>query len=254
MMGVTALSTWKQNVPQGFGIKHASNPNTYRGLFGRDDPNANKKYARDVKEIIDYSCSGKIAGFIAEYIQGVGGTVVLPEGYLNLVYDYVHDAGGLCISDEVQTGFGRLGTDFWAFERNGVKPDIVTMAKSIGNGTPLAAIATTRKVADAIAGKLHFNTYGGNPVSCAVGRAVLRVIEKDNLQQNCLERGNQFIEGFKKLQEKYEIIGDVRGEGLMLGVEFVKDKESKDPATQEFMSIFETCKENGLLLGKGGMY
>lgn len=254
MMGVTALSTWKQRVPQGFGVHHAMNPNTYRGYFGPDDPDAAEKYANDVKDIIQFSCSGNVAGFIAEYIQGVGGSVVLPDGYLNKVYDHVHNAGGLCISDEVQTGFGRLGTHFWAFEKNGIKPDIVTMAKSIGNGTPLAALATSRKVAESISSKLHFNTYGGNPVSCAVGRAVLRVIEKDNLQKNCLERGNEFLNGFKKLQDKYDIIGDVRGQGLMLGIEFVKDRKTKEPATPEFLQIFEACKDNGLLIGKGGIY
>jgi len=253
MMGVTALSNWKQNVPQGFGVHHAVNPNTYRGPFA-GDANAAEKYANDVKDLIDYACTGKVSGFIAEYIQGVGGSVVLPDGYLKRVYEHVRNAGGLCISDEVQTGFGRLGTHFWGFEKNGVVPDIVTMAKSIGNGTPLAAVATSRKVADSIAGKLHFNTYGGNPVSCAVGRAVLRAIENDKLQKNCLERGNQLLSGFRKLQEKHDIIGDVRGHGLMLGVEFVKDRQTKEPATPEFLQIFEECKNNGLLLGKGGYY
>eukprot|EP00339_Tiarina_fusa_P018491 CAMPEP_0117038574 /NCGR_PEP_ID=MMETSP0472-20121206/27131_1 /TAXON_ID=693140 ORGANISM="Tiarina fusus, Strain LIS" /NCGR_SAMPLE_ID=MMETSP0472 /ASSEMBLY_ACC=CAM_ASM_000603 /LENGTH=402 /DNA_ID=CAMNT_0004748833 /DNA_START=201 /DNA_END=1409 /DNA_ORIENTATION=+ len=254
MMGVTALNTWKQSVPQGFGVHHAMNPNLYRGPFGADDPEAAHKYANDVKDIIQFACPGKVAGFIAEYIQGVGGSVVLPDGYLKEVYEHVHNAGGLCIADEVQTGFGRLGTHFWGFEKNDVKPDIVTMAKSIGNGTPLAALATSRKIAESISGKLHFNTYGGNPVSCAVGRAVLRVIEKDNLQKNCLERGNQLLAGFDKLKEKHDLIGDVRGHGLMLGVEFVKDRKTKEPATQEFLQIFEDCKNHGLLLGKGGIY
>jgi len=142
MMGVTALNTWKPVVPQAFGVHHAMNPNLYRGPYGYDDADAAEKYANDVKDILEHSCPGKVAGFIAEYIQGVGGSVVLPDGYLKKVYDIVQGSGGLCIADEVQTGFGRLGTHFWGFEKNDVKPDIVTMAKSIGNGTPLAAIAT----------------------------------------------------------------------------------------------------------------
>jgi len=254
MMGVTALHTWKYNVPQGFGIKHVMNPNRYRGPFGYDDPQAAHKYANDVKDTILHSCSGRVSGFIAEGIQGVGGSVVLPPGYLKEVYQHVRDAGGVCISDEVQTGFGRLGTHFWGFEKNEVRPDIVTMAKSIGNGTPLAAVATTREIAKSLEGKLHFNTFGGNPVSCAIGRAVLRVIENDKLQENCLKRGDQFLDGLKKLQDKYDIIGDVRGYGLMLGVEFVRDRQTKEPATEEFLRLFEYAKERNILLGKGGLY
>jgi len=253
MMGLTALSTWKAPVPQGFGFHHAMNPDPYRGPFA-GDPDCATKYANDVRDVINYATGGRVAGFIAEYIQGVGGSVQLPDGYLKQAYEHVRKAGGLCISDEVQTGFGRLGTHYWGFEQQGVMPDIVTMAKSIGNGFPLAALITTPEIAAGLAKRVHFNTYGGNPVSCAVGRAVLRTIEKDNLQKNCLERGNQFLEGLRKLQQKHSIIGDVRGHGLMLGVEFVKDRKTKEPATQEFLGVFEYLKDNGLLVGKGGYF
>jgi alanine-glyoxylate transaminase/(R)-3-amino-2-methylpropionate-pyruvate transaminase len=142
-MGVTAHSTWKYNVPHGFGFHHALAPYCYRGTFGYDDPDAGAKYANDVKELIEYATPGKVAGFIAESIQGVGGFVEFPPGYLEHVYGYVRAAGGVCIADEVQTGFGRTGTHFWGFETQGVIPDIVTMAKGIGNGCPLAAVVTT---------------------------------------------------------------------------------------------------------------
>merc|ERR1712137_385481 len=222
MMGVTGLSTWKATVPQGFGVHHAMNPDPYRGHFA-GHPEMASKYAAQVKDIIQYGTSGRAAG-------------------------------GVCIADEVQTGFGRLGTNYWGFQEQGLKPDIVTTAKSIGNGFPLAAVITTPEIASTLTARTHFNTFGGNPVSCAVGRAVLRAIDNDNLQQNCHERGTQFLKGLNKLKDKYDLIGDVRGKGLMLGVEFVKDRKTKEPASQEYLKIFEHAKENGVLLGKGGFY
>lgn len=177
-MGITAHSTWKYNVPHSFGFHHALAPYPYRGTFGYDDPEAGPKYANDVKELIEYATPGKIAGFIAESIQGVGGFVEFPPGYLKDVYGYVRAAGRVCIADEVQTGFGRTGTHFWGFDTQDVIPDIVTMAKGIGNGCPLAAVVTTPEIAHALVGKVHFNTFGGNPVVSAMGKAVLEVIEK----------------------------------------------------------------------------
>src|SRR5712671_4545393 len=223
-MGVTAHSTWKYNVPHSFGVHHALAPYPYRGPFGYDDADAGKKYADDVKSVIDYATPGKVAAFIAESIQGVGGFVEFPQGYLKQTYEYVRAAGGVCIADEVQTGFGRTGTHFWGFETQGVIPDIVTMAKGIGNGCPLAAVVTTPQIASVLAQKIHFNTFGGNPVVCAMGKAVLEVIEKDNLQQNALKLGGYILAGLEKLKSKHQVIGDVRGKGLMLGVEMVKDR------------------------------
>src|SRR3954470_363813 len=227
-MSVTAHSTWKYNVPHSFGVHHAIAPYQYRGPYGYDDADAGKKYADDVKSVIDYATSGKVAAFIAESIQGVGGTVVFPEGYLQHAYAHVRAAGGLCIADEVQTGFGRTGTHYWGYETQGVIPDIVTMAKGIGNGAPLAAVVTTPKIAKTLSSRIHFNTFGGNPVVSAIGKAVLEVIEQEKTQENCLALGQYLTAGFEKLKAKHKIIGDVRGKGLLLGLEFVKDRTTKE--------------------------
>jgi alanine-glyoxylate transaminase/(R)-3-amino-2-methylpropionate-pyruvate transaminase len=253
-MGATAQSTWKFNVPHSFGVHHAIAPYPYRGPFGYDDPEAGRKYADDVKNLIDYATPGKIAGYIAESIQGVGGFVEFPPGYLREVYAHVRAAGGVCIADEVQTGFGRLGTHFWGFETQGVIPDIVTLAKGIGNGAPLAAVVTTPQIAAVMAQKVHFNTFGGNPVVSAIGRAVLEVIERENLQANCLELGRHLRAGFARLKERHKIIGDVRGQGLLLGLEFVKDRATRQPGREECAQVMENARELGLLLGKGGLW
>jgi len=253
-MGLTAHRTWKFNVPHSFGVHHAMVPDPYRGVWGRDDADAGKKYAADVKSLLDFATSGQIAAFFAESIQGVGGCVVFPDGYLKHVYEYVRGAGGLCIADEVQSGFGRTGTHYWGFETQGVIPDIVTMAKGIGNGCPLGAVVTTPKIAQALAQRTHFNTFGGNPVVCAQGRAVLEVIDREKLQGNALKIGNKILASLSYLREKHKLIGDVRGKGLMLGIELVKDRQSKEPAKEECAQILETCKEMGLLLGKGGLW
>src|ERR1019366_7834321 len=252
--GMTAHNTWKYNVPHSFGVHHALAPYQYRGPFGYDDAHAGKNYADDVKSVIDYATPGKVAGFIAESIQGVGGFVEFPQGYLKQTYEYVRAAGGVCIADEVQTGFGRTGTHFWGFETQGVIPDIVTMAKGIGNGAPLAAVVTTPKIAAVMAQKVHFNTFGGNPVVSAIGKAVLEVIEKEKTQENCLKLGNHILAGLNKLKGKYQVIGDVRGRGLMLGIEFVKDRVTKAPGKEECAQAVENARELGLLLGKGGLW
>jgi alanine-glyoxylate transaminase / (R)-3-amino-2-methylpropionate-pyruvate transaminase len=253
-MAVTAHSNWKYNVPHSFGVHHALAPYPYRGPFGYDDPEAGKKYAEDVKNLIDYATPGKVAGFIGESIQGVGGFVEFPPGYLKNVYDHVRAAGGVCIADEVQTGFGRSGTHFWGFETQGVTADIVTMAKGIGNGCALAAVVTTPKIAQSLVGKVHFNTFGGNPVVSAIGKAVLEVIEKENLQANSLRLGSYIFAGLNKLKEKHKVIGDVRGRGLMLGIELVKDRATKVPASAECSQVLENARELGLLIGKGGLW
>ncbi len=252
-MGLTAHSTWKFNYPHSFGVHHAIASDPYHGPWGRDDPEAGEKYAADIKNVIDYATPGKIAAFFAESIQGVGGTIIHPDNYLNHAFQIARDAGGLCISDEVQTGFGRTGKCFWGFETQGVIPDIVTMAKGIGNGVPLAAVVTTPEIANTLSQRIHFNTFGGNPVSCAIGKAVLEVIENDNLQQNSLEMGHHLMDGYHRLMEKHDIIGDVRGLGLMTGIELVKDRATREPAGDETMSVFERSKELGLLIGKGGL-
>ncbi|HEV2966359.1 MAG TPA: aminotransferase class III-fold pyridoxal phosphate-dependent enzyme, partial [Chthoniobacterales bacterium] len=253
-MGTTGNRAWKFNVPHGFGVHHAITPDPYRGLWGCDDADAGKKYAADVKNLIDFATPGQVAAFIAESIQGVGGCIVFPDNYLKHAYEHVRAAGGVCIADEVQAGFGRTGTHYWGFETQDVIPDIVTMAKGIGNGCPLGAVVTTPKIAAALAQRTHFNTFGGNPVVCAQGSAVLDVIDREKLQANSLKIGNRILAGLNKLKEKHNIIGDVRGKGLLLGIELVKDRQSKEPAKEECAHVMETCKEMGLLLGKGGLW
>jgi alanine-glyoxylate transaminase / (R)-3-amino-2-methylpropionate-pyruvate transaminase len=253
-MGLTSHHTWKFNVPHSFGVQHAQMPDTYRGPHGKDDPNAGEKYAADVQSLVQFGTSGRISAFIAESIQGVGGAVVFPDGYLKHAYAHARAAGGVCIADEVQAGFGRTGTHYWGFETQGVVPDIVTMAKGIGNGCPLAAVVTTAKIAQTLTSRIHFNTFGGNPVCCAQGRAVLQVIDREKLQANALKIGGYLKSGFEKLAEKHDLIGEVRGLGLMLGVELVKDRATKTPAKEECAAVFETCKDLGLLIGKGGLF
>jgi alanine-glyoxylate transaminase / (R)-3-amino-2-methylpropionate-pyruvate transaminase len=253
-MGLTAHRTWKFNIPHSFGVHHAIAPDLYRGLWGRDDPLAGFNYAADVRNLIEHATSGQVAAFIAESIQGVGGCVVFPEDYLKYAYEYVRAAGGVCIADEVQTGFGRTGTHYWGFELQGVVPDIVTMAKGIGNGAPLGAVVTTPTIAATLAQRLHFNTFGGNPVVCAQGAAVMDVIDREKLQANALQIGNRIFAGLEQLKAKHNLIGDVRGKGLLLGIELVKDRATKEPATAECAQVMESCRDMGLLLGKGGLY
>jgi len=253
-MQLTANSAWKYNYPHHFGVHHAINPNPYRGLWGYDDPDAGTKYAAEIKNLIDYATPGRVAAFIAESIQGVGGAVVYPDGFLKKAYGYIREAGGICIADEVQTGFTRTGTHYWGFENHDVIPDIVTMAKGIGNGVPLAAVVTTPGIASALSCRIHFNTFGGNPVSCAAGMAVLDIIDRENLQKNALERGHELMEGYRKLMAGHDIIGDVRGRGLMTGIELVKDRRTKEPAREACLRIFERLKDLGLLVGKGGLH
>ncbi len=253
-MGMTANSKWKFNVPHNFGVHHCISPYPYRGLYGHEDPAAGKRYAADVKETIDYATSGMVAAFVAESMQGVGGFVEYPPDYLKHAYSHVRAARGVCIADEVQTGFGRTGTDFWGFEGHGVIPDIVTVAKGIGNGAPLAAVVTTPKIAEVLSERIHFNTFGGNPVACAIGMAVLEVIENENLQTNCLKLGDRILAGLRRLQEKHRVIGEVRGKGLMLGIEFVKDRASKEPGSEICSRVLENARVLGVLLGKGGLW
>jgi alanine-glyoxylate transaminase / (R)-3-amino-2-methylpropionate-pyruvate transaminase len=251
---VTAHSTWKFNVPHSFGVHHAIAPDPYRGPYGRDDAEAGRKFAADVKQLIDFATPGRVAGFIAESIQGVGGCVVFPDGYLERAYEHVRAAGGLCIADEVQAGFGRTGSHFWGFETQGVVPDIVTMAKGIGDGFPMAAVVTTPEIGRVLAQRIHFNTFGGNPVATAIGKAVLEVIEREKLQENALRLGDHLLAGLEKLKQKHALIGDVRGKGLLLGIELVKDRTTKEPAKAECAQALENARERGLLLGKGGLW
>ena len=207
---------------------------------------------RDVEDLIKYETPGEVACFIAEPIQGVGGAVTPPREYFQIIYDIVRKHGGLCVADEVQTGFGRTGTAFWGFENWGVTPDVVTMAKGIGNGAPLGACVTRPEIARVMTNRIHFNTFGGNPISMTQGLATLEVIDSEGIQQNALTVGHHLKGRLLELKERQPLIGDVRGMGLMLGVELVRDRQSKEPATTETADLLE-LKERGLLIGKGGL-
>ena len=252
-MGLTSHHTWKLPLSQGSGVHHALCPDPYRSPLEGSPEEIASQSAADVREVIRFSTPGKVAGFIAEPIQGVGGVTRGAPNYLKEAYAVVREHGGLCIADEVQTGFGRTGAHYWGFQNFGVTPDIVTMAKGIGNGIPLAAVTTRREIAETISQRIHFNTFGGNPVSMAAGLAVLDVIEEEGLQDNARVIGERLLSGFQSLQAQHPLIGDVRGLGLMLGIELVKDRQSKTPATAETLDVLEMCREQGVLLGKGGL-
>jgi alanine-glyoxylate transaminase / (R)-3-amino-2-methylpropionate-pyruvate transaminase len=253
-MGLTAHGTWKFKSSPVVNVKHATPGYCYRCPYGLAYPSCEVKCARDLEELIRYETPGEVACFIAEPIQGVGGAVVPPPEYFPIAYDIVRRHGGLCVADEVQTGFGRTGTKFWGFENWGVTPDLVTLAKGIGNGAPLGACVTRPEIGAVLKNRLHFNTFGGNPVSVTQGLATLEVIDADNIQQNALRVGGHLKERLREVQERQPLIGEVRGMGLMLGVELVRDRATKEPATTETADVVELCKERGLLLGKGGLY
>ena len=224
----------------------------YRGPYKRQDPEAGRKYAQSVEEIA--RCH-EIAAFICEALPGCGGQIVFPANYLEEAYRAVRSVGGICIADEVQIGFGRVGTHFWGFETQGVVPDIVTMGKPIGNGHPLGAVVTTPDIAASFDnGMEYFNTFGGNPVSCAVGMAVLDVIEQEHLQEHALAVGTYLINGLHALMENYPIIGDVRGLGLFLGVECVLDRETLIPAPEQAAYIVNRLKDHSILLSIDGPF
>jgi len=197
----------------------------------------------------------RLAAFFCESALSCGGQIILPPGYLNAAYTAVRNAGGVCVADEVQTGFGRAGTHFWMFETQDVVPDIVTLGKPIGNGHPLGAVITTPAIAASFAnGMEYFNTFGGNPVSGAVGLAVLDVIRHEELQQNALEVGDYLKQGLFELQNRHSLIGDVRGLGLFIGIEFVRNRETLEPADSEATQIVERMKERCILLSTDGPY
>lgn len=251
-MGLTGLSTWKFSVQQSAGVHHAVCPDPYRSPFTGSPEAIATRSAQDVSDLIRYATPGRVAAFIAEPVQGIGGVTHGAPNYLPEVYDIVRRHGGLCIADEVQTGFARTG-QFWGFQHCGAVPDIVTMAKGIGNGMPLAAVTTRREIAEALAQRLHFNTFGGNPVSAAAGLAVLDVIEQEKLEQNARAVGARLKRGLQALTERHPLVGDVRGLGLMLGVELVRDRGTKEPAVTETLEVLEQLRDAGVLVGKGGL-
>ena len=252
-MSLTAHGTWKFPSNTRSYVHHTHAGYCYRCPYGLEYPSCDLKCAHDIKNVIEYETPGQVACFIGEPIQGVGGAVTPPKEFFSIVYDIVRQHGGICIADEVQGGFGRTGHHYWAHQNWDVVPDMVTMAKGIGNGIPLGAMTTTEPISEVMTKRVHFNTFGGNPISMTQGLATLEVIDAENIQQNALEVGNYLKHRLHELQDKHMIIGDVRGMGLMLGVELVKDRTTKEPASTEAATVMERCKELGLIIGKGGL-
>jgi ethanolamine-phosphate phospho-lyase len=230
-------------------------PDPYRGPHR--GPTAGRAYADEMARTIEQTVDGgrQIAAFLVESASGCGGQVLLANDYLKPAFEHVRQAGGVCIADEVQVGFGRAGTHMWMFETQGVVPDIVTLGKPIGNGHPLGAVITTQEIAASFdSGMEFFNTFGGNPVSCAVGLAVLDVIEDEGLRNNAATVGEYFIDRLRGLADRHSWIGDVRGRGLFIGVELVCDRDTLEPADREAAYVVERMKEEGILLSTDGPY
>lgn len=267
LMGLTATQCYRMPLPIPTGFYHAMLPDPYRGIWGgcRDSisqvPGACScpgdcvtadKYVNQLNELLETSVpTGRIAALFVESIQGVNGAVQFPKGYVKKAHQLIKKYGGLYVADEVQTGFGRTGDAFWGFQNHGIIPDIVTMAKGIGNGFPMAAVVTTKEIAAAHAKASYFNTFGGNPMASAVGKSVLEVIEEEDLQNNCKTIGKYFIEQLMALQKVHPIIGDVRGKGLMLGLEFVKPGTKEPMSKLDVDNIHEIAKDMGVLIGRG---
>ena len=253
------ISPYKYDGPGGMGapdwVHTGPVADVYRGAYKADDPQVAAKYAKDIANIIDgITAKGrKLCGFIAETCPSVGGQIIQPPGYLAMVYDYVRTAGGICIADEVQTGYGRLGTHFYAFEQQNAIPDIVVLGKPIGNGHPIAAVVTTPEIAAAFDnGMEFFSTFGGNTVSAMVGKTVLEVTIEENLQGNALQVGTHLLERLAEFKGRYPIIGDVRGQGLFIGIELVRNHETLEPAAEEASFIVDRMRDYGILMGTDG--
>jgi alanine-glyoxylate transaminase/(R)-3-amino-2-methylpropionate-pyruvate transaminase len=247
---VTGIAGFRHNLPPVGGVSFVAEPNQYRGIFGE----GLQPYLDEIERVIGSSTSGKLAGMIIEPLQGYGGIVAMPPGYLKGAAERVRAKGGLLIIDEVQSGFARTGDNFWAFEADGVVPDIVVMAKGIGNGFPLGACVARKRIAESLADKFLFHTYGANPMSCAAGRAVLRVIKEERLQENARHVGALLLERLRELQNRYPVIGNVRGKGLMMAVELVRDRKTKEPATEATARVFEETRRQGIVVSKSGPY
>ncbi len=251
-MGLTGQSTWKLGPAQP-GIVHAHNAYCYRCPFGLEYPSCEVKCAQDMDDLIRTTTSGRIAGFIGEPIQGVGGFITPPKEYFQIVEKIVRNYGGIFISDEVQTGWGRTGGKWFGIEQWGVMPDIITSAKGLGNGSPIGLTVARAEVADSLRG-VTISTFGGNPVTATAAKAVIDYIDEHNLPANCTDTGAYLGGKLEELKDKHDIIGDVRGMGLMQAIELVRDRKTKEPATSETAAALEAARDNRLLVGKGGLY
>ena len=257
LISLIEISPYKYNGPGGQGkpghVHAVPMPDPFRGKYR--GPDSGRSYRDEVKKIIDKirSSSKNVSAFIAESIMGCGGQLIPPSNFLKEAYDLIREEGGLCIADEVQIGLGRMGEHFWGFETQAIVPDVVTIGKSIGNGHPLSVVVTTKDVADRFNnGMEYFNSFGGNPVSCAIGHAVLDIIEEEELQKNAYKLGNIMLSMLMELKEKYDLIGDVRGKGLFVGIELISDLKSLKPAGDMANHIVDQMKDRGILLSTDG--
>ena len=251
---LTGHAPWRALPSQVAGVKHAVSPYCYRCPFGLTYPSCGVKCARDIEELIRTTTTGRIAGFLAEPIQGVGGFITPPREYFQIATEIVRKYGGVFICDEVQTGFGRTGA-WWGAQQYGVEPEIMTMAKGIANGMPISATICTTEIADSLK-SLTISTFGGNPVCAAAANATIGYMEEHDLPGNAARQGARLREGLERLKREHpRTFGDVRGMGLMQGVELVKDETAGDrtPNTEMTAKLFEATKERGLLIGKGGL-
>lgn len=251
-MTLTGQGSWRLGPPQA-GIVHAHNAYCYRCPFGLTYPSCEVKCAQDTEELIRSTTGGRVAGFIAEPIQGVGGFITPPKEYFQIIEKIIRGHGGIFISDEVQTGWGRTGGKWFGIEHYGVTPDIMTAAKGLANGSPVGLTVAKPQVADALSG-LTISTFGGNPVTATAAKAVIDFIEEQNLRANCTDTGAYLRGRLEELKNKHELIGDVRGMGLLQAIELVQDRKSKTPAAAETAMVLEAARENRVLIGKGGMY
>jgi 4-aminobutyrate aminotransferase-like enzyme len=250
---LTGHSPWRKSLPGAHGVVHAMNPYCYRCPFGSTPSTCGIECAKDVEAVIQTTTSGQIAAYIAEPIQGVGGFITPPKEYFKIVFSIVKQYGGLFISDEVQTGWGRTGKKWFGIEHWEVVPDMMTAAKGMANGMPVGATMTTPEIAASFKG-LQISTFGGNPVVSVAAKATIDLIEEDRLMDNADVVGGYFRQGLEALKEKHDLIGDVRGMGLMQALELVKDRKTKEPAPQETVQFMEECRRVGLLVGKGGLF
>ncbi len=248
---VTGIASWRHPGMPGH-VSFVAEPNQYRGIFGENA--GAEPYLDEIDRTIKSTTEGQIAGMIVESVQGYGGIIAMPKSYMSGAADRVRAAGGLYIADEVQAGFGRTGDNMWGFEADDVIPDIIVMAKGMGNGFPIGAVVTHKKIAVPMAEKFMFHTYGANPTSCAAARAVLDVLQQDKIQQNAKKVGGVLYHKLLDLKERHRSIGDVRGRGLMLAIEMVKDRKTKEPDPEVTAAVFENCRDSGLILSKSGPY
>lgn len=252
-MSLCGHSTWKFKSQPLTGIVHSHPPYCYRCPFNKERDSCALECAQDLEETILTATRGKIAAIIVEPIMGVGGFIDAPKAFLQEAYRICKKYGGMYISDEVQTGIGRTGEAFFASEAAGITPDMITMAKSLGNGAPIGAVLMTDELSEALAGKLHFNTFGGDPYQALQASVSIDIMDEENLMDNIRTQGAFLEAAFNGLKEKHALIGDVRGRGLMWGLELVTDRGSKEHATAEAVQIMEEARKRGVLIGKGGL-